>query len=56
MLCKAYLRDCGDEALRELPLAAPPCLPSLAETGCSRPVGKDCVLAAPLLAAPTPKQ
>ena len=53
ILCKAYLHDCGDEALSEVPLGVQSGLLSLAETRSGAAVGKDSVLRGQLLRDPS---
>ena len=43
ILCKAYLHDCGDEAISEVPLGVRSTLLSLAGTRSGAAVGKDSV-------------
>ena len=55
MLRNAYLHDCADEAIRELPLGVRSTLLSLAGSRSGAAVGKDCVLRGRLLLLPNPK-
>ena len=53
MLRNAYLHDCADEAIREVPLGVRSTLLSLAGTRSGAAVGKDCVLRDRLLRDPS---